>query len=245
MLNVLYRSSDSDKPEVRPEYFSKLKSLENFFRSLEQIDNYTFTLYYDGEPPKEVADIVNSHRNTKIITLDKIGNSASFWQAYQESFDLNPEDWVYFVEDDYLHKLEAISKLMDCTLDVPDADYITLFDHPVRYAADYHYGLDLPHRNNTIFISRNHHWRTQESTCMTFSAQVKTLVADEGIFHKYVKQVPVPEDRELFKRLQGLIGYEKGSPFRLLIGPMPSLATHCDIRGIAPIVDWEKVAKEG
>ncbi len=244
MLHVYYRASDSDKPEVRPEYFSKALSLRNFFRSLTKLDpeTFTFTMFYDGNNYEELKKIVDENKG-EFVQLNKLGNSESFWHVFQYALKQGSEDWVYFVEDDYLHKEEAITKLVNCIEDIPKADYITLFDHPVRYAKDYHFGLDVPHRVNTIFISRDHHWRSQESTCMTFAAKVAILKEDEDIFYQYIKKVNVPEDRELFKRLQGLMGYEDGSPFRLLIGPMPSLITHCHIPWMAPLVNWEEVAK--
>ena len=165
-------------------------------------------------------------------------------KVYQKATRLQSNDLVYFVEDDYIHKPDSIEKLLECSNEIKEADYITLLDHPVRYARDYHFGLDVPHRITTIFLSTSHHWRSQESTCMTFAAKVRTLREDKPIFEKYVKQRDVPEDRELFKRLQGLAGYEEDSPFRLLIGPIPSLCTHCHIPWMAPIVDWEEIIKK-
>ena len=78
---------------------------------------------------------------------------------------------------------------------------------------------------------------------MTFVAQVAVLRDDRAIFDKYVRQAPVPEDRELFRKLQGLMGYEDSSPFRLLIGPIPSLATHCHLPWMASIINWGEVAR--
>ena len=243
MLHIIYRASDLDKPDVRPFYYSKLLCLKSLLVAVEKINGFSFTLYYDGDKGNELIDeLQNMIPQSKIMRLSKAGNARSFWKAYVDALELPQNDWVYFVEDDYLHTIDALEKLVDCMNSIPDADYITLYDHPVRYATDYHFGLDISHRVNKIYISNKCHWRTQESTCMTFAAQVAVLRDDRAIFDKYVHQVPVPEDRELFRELQGLAGYESGSPFRLLIGPMPSLATHCHLPWIAPIINWEDVA---
>lgn len=245
MLHIIYRASDLDKPDVRPSYYSKLLCLKSLLVAVEKINDFSFTLYYDGDKGDELIDeLQNMIPQSKIMRLSKAGNARSFWKAYVDALELPQNDWVYFVEDDYLHTVDALEKLVDCMNSIPDADYITLYDHPVRYATDYSFGLDIPHRVNKIYISNKHHWRTQESTCMTFAAQVSVLQNDRTIFDKYVHQVSVPEDRELFRKLQGLSGYESGSPFRLLIGPVPSLTTHCHLPWIAPIINWEEVARK-
>lgn len=243
MLHIFYRASDSEKPEVRPPYYSKELSLKSLLNSLKRVKDYKLTLYYDSMVVPDVFRDLIKKGGGNIIKMNSLGNSGSFWHVFKDALKLPKRDWVYFVEDDYIHTLDSIKKLQECTERIKDADYITLFDHPVRYVDDYHYGLDLPHRNNEIYISQTHHWRTQESTTMTFASKVETLQEDSLIFDKYVRKLDVPEDRELFKRLQGLVGYEKGSPLRTLVGPIPSLATHCHIPWMAPIIEWEDIAK--
>jgi len=244
MLHIVYRASDFDKPDVRPSYYSKLLCLKSLLSAVEKISNFSFALYYDGNKGNElINELQNKIPQSKIMHLSKAGNAMSFWKAYVDALELSQKDWVYFVEDDYLHVSDALEKLVDCINSISDADYITLYDHPVRYATDYRFDLDIPHRVNKIYISNKHHWRTQESTCMTFAARVAVLRDDRAIFDKYVRQASVPKDRELFRKLQGLTGYEDGSPFRLLIGPIPSLATHCHLPWMAPIINWEEVAQ--
>lgn len=244
-LHIFYRASSSEKTDVRPSYYSKLLCLKSLLRALSNMKNFSFSFYYDGEGGQNlIKELKTDLPNNKIKRLFGMGNSRSFWQAYSDAIKFSDNDWVYFVEDDYLHVDTAIQKLVDCIETVKCVDYITLFDHPVRYASDYHYELDVPHRVNKIYISKTHHWRTQESTCMTFASRVSILKEDKKFFERYVKNTNVPKDRELFRRLQGLTGYEDESPRRLLIGPIPSLATHCHLPWMSPVVDWEDVAKQ-
>ena len=245
MLHIIYRASDSEKPDVRPKYYSKLLCLKSLLSALKKVNGYTLTLYYDGQGGQELTEELSKNAaHCKVVRILLKSNTGSFWYVYQESLKLPDNDWIYFVEDDYIHLDTAIEKLLECIRLITQADYITLYDHPVRYATDYHLGLDIPHRINKIYISESHHCRTQESTCMTFAAKVATLKEDRPIFEKYVKNVAVPEDRELFKRLQGLVGYENNSLFRLLVGPMPSLSTHCRLPWLAPLVDWEGAVRK-
>src|SRR5207253_10350361 len=98
----------------------------------------------------------------------------------------------------------------------------TGYDHPVRYQPDYPKGADYPHHHNTIYITPESHWRTQESTCMTFAAKAKTFKEDMKYFEKYKDNGKgYPADRELFREMQGLgnYKYKKSKLPRILVGP--------------------------
>lgn len=179
----------------------------------------------------------------RIDYVDYTSNSETFRYVYDKAILLPKDEIVYLVEDDYWHLEDSLVKLQ-AAFDVLKVDYVTLYDHPVRYATDYKFGLDLPSvRGRQIWIAGNHHWRVQESTCMTFAVLAGTLQEDRDIFWRY-SETDIPNDRELFRRLQGLPGYEEGSRGRLLIGPMPSLSTHCHLPWLAPCVNWEEKAKQ-
>lgn len=242
MVHIYYRASTDNGGQFRPSFFSKLSSLKNFIFCLKKISEYKFTLIFDGIISREFAELVSNIGAIK--TLPKVGNAESFWRTYQMAIKLHSNEIVYFVEDDYLHTPDAIEKLVECRKELKIADYVTLYDHPVRYAADYRFGLDMPLKREGVYLTKQHHWRTVESTCMTFCANVETLKADKIIFERYVKNKLVPEDRELFRRLQGLNGYETDSYFRTVVGPVPSLATHCHAQWMAPLINWVEIAKE-
>jgi hypothetical protein len=78
---------------------------------------------------------------------------------------------------------------------------------------------------------------------MTFAASVRTLKEDRPVFDKHVKTRRVPNDRELFRHLQALGQHADRQPARTLLGAIPSLATHCELPWIAPVVDWDRLAK--
>lgn len=247
MIHVIYRLSGSEKIEQRPSFYNKsicLKSLLtsiDYYRQRKGFCNIIFII--DGEIDKKITDIIRRLEHKKILSINTKDNAGSFWKAFEIATNFKNSDFIYFCEDDYIHKEDAISKLAEALL-VKSKDYITLYDHPVRYVKEYKYGLDIPHRAPEVFIAQNHHWHTQESTCMTFGAQVRTLKEDKIIFERYVPAQGVPNDRELFRRLQGLLGYEDDSPRRILYGPIPALATHCHKDWLAPIVNWEREAQK-
>lgn len=244
-LEVFYRASSFENPKTpRPKWFSKVLCLKNFINAFAPVAPIaTFHLVYDGVVEKDFLELAEPVGT--VTELPSVGNAPSCWHALQEAAQLPDETLAYFVEDDYLHCPEALIKLIDCHHDVV-ADYITLYDHPVRYMTDYFDGNDWPLVKDAILLSRSHHWRTVESTCMTFAASAGVLKKDMEIFDTYVGQVEKPQDRALFRHLQGLGKYRDCSSMRLrlLIGPVPSLATHCHEPWLAPLVDWSKLAQQ-
>jgi hypothetical protein len=82
---------------------------------------------------------------------------------------------------------------------------------------------------------------------MTFASTSRTLQEDLEYFEKYKDNGKGrPEDRELFREMQGLEDYQYKHPDtpRILVGPMPSLATHAHLPWLAPLVDWESEARK-
>jgi len=139
----------------------------------------------------------------------------------------------------------AVSEMVSAISNIKSADYLTPYDHPVRYDDEYYLGMDLPHWGNKIFLSGSRHYRPHESTCLTFTVGGKTIKEDMDLHLKYSPgDKKNPDDRELFRHLQQLGGYVDDRKRRLLVGPMPSLATHVHLPYLAPIVDWEKLAKK-
>ena len=222
MIHILYRLTELESGAAnRPAWYTKREC----FYSLCVHANMPFTVYLEGG-----CDWLLQKANVKNVHLDK---SESFIYCYRDAILLPEEDWVYFCEDDYLHVPEAMTKLEHCIEDVKP-DLVSLYDHPDRYR-------DLPEHNltngkNDIFVSRDHHWRTVPSTCMTFAASVKCLKENQDLFEEW-KHV----DFELFPRILGLRGGERPKKY-LMVGAMPSLATHCQLDYTAPVVDWKKYA---
>jgi len=154
-------------------------------------------------------------------------------------------DIIFFVEDDYLWLPESVSEIIHILLKEEGVDYVTPYDHPVRYDKKFYFGVDLPHWNNEIYLGKSRHFRSQESTCMTFATRGKTIKEDINLHLVYSpEEMKCPNDRELFRRLQCLGGYNNAvTKRRLLVGPVPSLATHVHLPYLAPIIDWEEYAR--
>ncbi len=241
MLHIFYRAFPDERMEVRPPFFSKKACLRNFIRAFHHTSDASFCMIFDGHPDDDFCRLVDPIGTIEVLPC--VGNSKSLWHAITKAMCVPEDDPVYFAEDDYLHCPDALAQLLECFQDV-SCDYITLYDHPVRYMNDYSLGSDWPLNENGIYISRSRHWRTVESTCMTFGTKARTLKEDISIFEQYVHRTQKPADRELFRHLQGLGSYKRDSPMRKLVGPIPSLATHCHLPWLAPLVNWEQFVDE-
>jgi len=179
----------------------------------------------------------------EIVELGKTNNALSCLKAVQLASSLPDDELVLLSEDDYLWLPVAVTEIVGALGSLP-GDYVTGYDHPVRYQPDYSLGADWEHWYTTIHIHGERHWRSQESTCMTFAATALTLRQDYTYFDRYHDNGKnTPADRELFRHLCGLGAYrDVDTPRRLLLGPMPSLATHAHLPWLAPSVDWDAVA---
>jgi hypothetical protein len=238
MLRIIYRTCSTENSKKRPQFYSKRACLLSLLGALTRTCHTLLTVY-DGPHDPTLRPLLDKHG--PIISLDGGGNTHSFRVALQTAISYSDEDIVYFVEDDYLHLPDAVNKLLECCSCL-DVDYVTLYDHPVRYRKYPGIEPDLPLADHIVYVTPTHHWQTIESTCMTFGAQVRTIKEDLNVFEQHLAGPIAPADRELFRHLQGLGIYATSVKCRSLLGPIPSLATHCEEPWLAPVIDWGRVA---
>jgi hypothetical protein len=174
-----------------------------------------------------------------------------------------PEDFVYLLEDDYIHRPGSKNALLEA-LEI--ADYVTLYDHPDKYKLDGQGGNELNYKSlqkTRIYLTKSSHWRETNSTTMTFAARVKTLREDYQIWKKYCPlEQKIPSDffafltltqndflmllklfprkgHRVFKTLfKNWLVHRKP---RKLLSPVPAWATHSDIPNVALFTDWKSI----
>jgi len=236
-LHIIARSTGGDNPKNRPAYYTKFLCLRSLLDAATRLgDLVRFTFVNDGAIPADRLSEMERHGT--IVPLPGVGNSPSYRRAMEIALHGTPEEFVYFAEDDYLYLEESFTSLVAAFDDIPSADYITLFDHRDRYTRH-----DDAHRGySRIVIAAARHWRTVDSTCMTFGARTAVFRNDAWL-HRLATVPNTPRDRLLWHALQGQRWFWWKYPKRRLFGPMPSLATHMDPHGLAPIVAWEDVAR--
>jgi hypothetical protein len=219
VIHVLYRLTTTENTQDRPVWYSKRDCFRSLVAAMTtgKTTGMTLKVFLHKGPCEWLYDTVVQEIDTKDMAETCV-------LVYHEAIKLPDEDWVYFSEDDYMHKPDSLVKLQHCIEDVKP-DIISLYDHPDRYR-------DRPEHNftngkNDIYISRDHHWRTIPSTCMTYGISVKCLKENQDLFeeHKHVD----------FNLFPAILGYKGERPNKyLMVGAIPSLATHCMTEHLAP-----------
>jgi hypothetical protein len=237
-LTVFYRISDKGNPKNRLQNLDYKSSLENFMKefSASQIE-----VIADNVEP-ETKKWLESY-NFKKLHETNLGNSGSFWYILECALKLNQNDFVYFVEDDYVHKPNAQKVLME---GLQIADYVTLYDHPDKYMD----GINPEVRNGgektKVFLTDSCHWKITNSTTMTFASKVATLAADKKYFKAFTvgiikTNIPFirrisygksPRDFNLFICLRNL-------KKRILISSIPGYSTHGEVDYLSPLTNWK------
>lgn len=234
-----YRLSDGSYKKNKFENATKEHCLKNYVTTFYYPNDKIF-LYLDNvkdKTDKKITKLINEWSTEEfkiVIRRSSAGSSAqSFRLVFENALELLDDEIVYFVEDDYWH-LKGSRKAIHEALD--RADYVSLYDHIDKYIPASHGGNPLVNEAGCstfptyLILTDSRHWRTVDSTTMTFAARVSTLQNDKAIWFKYI-QGTHPFDMQLFHELM-----HRG---RSLVTPVPSLSTHVEPQWAAPLIDWE------
>jgi hypothetical protein len=240
MIHVLYRSSGTANRKNRPDFFDKAEALASFLRAMREAGPEVDALFLNDGPL--TGNLTAWMRGAgEVLELPGIGNSGSYRRALDEALtrDWPDTDLVYLAEDDYLYLPGALRTLAEASKEIPAAAYFSLYDHPDRYRRD----DDADRGRGRIFLGGGRHWRTVESTCLTYGVRPAALRGDAWI-HRWKTRGPIPLDRDIWRAVQGLGRYRFKFPRRLLVSPIPALATHLEREYLSPGIDWAGAAVE-
>ena len=162
------------------------------------------------------------------VSFNQMSNMSNINQSLLES--KKSKDLIYFVEDDYLHKENAIEEMVltyeRISSQLNKEIIICPTDYPYLYAKS-----ELTQN----FLGESHHWRRVNESLCTFLTSRKII---EKYWDKYLsmcKKEHAPFEKPLHEI------YEK----ELCISPIPTLAVHFtninSIFGLSPNTDWEKI----
>lgn len=240
-LHCIYRISDNGYPKKKFEFATKTQCLENFIDYFGDMENDAplYNLHV-------LLDDTNLTPHTDAIVFDMVdesslhkytgGSSAASWRhAWEYAFNLGlgDDDFVYFIEDDYLHRFNSERILLE---GLERADYVSLYDHNDKYIPASKGGNkfvgDDGGETTKVILTESTHWKLTNSTTMTFAARMSTLRDDEEIWKRHT-QGSHPNDFGCFIELR-----HKG---KSLITPIPGYSTHCEPAWASPLIDWEQV----
>ena len=171
-----------------------------------------------------------NEKNEKIIP-NQISNMSNIYKSLTLSKMSN--DLVYFVEDDYIHELNAFTEMLFTYERIASLTGKELIICPT----DYPY-LYVQTENTNIYLGEKYHWRKVNETLCTFltSKQIIEKHWDKFLsmctFEHYPFESPL---HEIYKQ-------------ELCVSPIPSVAIHCtninSIYGLSPNKDWKKIWDE-
>ena len=217
-LKITIIDHNSNK-EVISEFGELLKN--QFFKS--EILKLDLDLY-----AKQIDKI---NEEGKEVTKNQISNMSNIHQSLEIA--KNCEDLIYFVEDDYIHKIDAIEEMIFTYERISSQ----LNKELILCPSDYPYLYDNLEKSN-IFLGNKYHWRSVEETLCTF-------LTSKNIINQYWEEFVSTCKKEHYP-------FEK--PFHaiykkeLCISPMPSLATHFtninSVYGISPFINYKKLWNE-
>lgn len=246
-LHVIYRHSanNSDHGSSRPSWFSHQKCLDNFLRTAGLASSsrvrLKIHLLFDGskqefEGSLASASISESRKQNKFtiypIYFFEGGSALASFYKMRKVIDsplIRKKDYIYLLENDYLHTSDWISNLEDILSSSIEFDYLSLYDHGDKYPHSPGFLKRYKELRSRIFVSKNRHWRTAPSTCFSFITKKSTFLADWPLI-----DIGQP-DHVIFRVLREINR-------RIIITPIPSLSTHCMKGGLAPVVNWKELS---
>jgi hypothetical protein len=212
----------------------------------------------DGCPPEYEALFRETFQDSdlEIISLNKVGNLATFSLQIDLLTAQTEAPYVYFAEDDYFYLPNALEKMITFMRDNPDVDFVTPYDHPDSYYTSSRY------ESHIVRPYADRYWRTASSTCLTFLTSRETLRPTAPMFKTYsagnmdcslwlalTQKLALANPRvhgESLLRVKIWIqtwiwGFNRilfGRRYRLW-APLPSLGTHIESTCLGPLIDWE------
>jgi hypothetical protein len=164
----------------------------------------------------------------KKVTDNQISNMSNINQSL--NLGKNCDDLIYFVEDDYIHKVDAIEEMIFAYERISSQTGKELILCP----ADYPY-LYTKLQNSKILLGNKYHWRSIEESLCTFLTSKKILNKHFKKFTSACETEHYPFEKpfhEIYKK-------------ELCISPMPAIAVHYtninSIYGLSPFINYEKL----
>jgi hypothetical protein len=229
-MKIVYRISDAGYNKVKPDYIDNEKCLANAVNVFKDAD---WSIIADNVS-EETNNMIQKYKSRNHINYVSVGHGAgTFNLALDEALNYDDNEIIYFIENDYLHKLES-QKILEEGFNL-GASFVSLYDHPDKYIDPDRGGNPYCKggaEDTRVYLTDSCHWKITNSTTMTFAAKVSTLKRTEKILRKHTDTTH-PNDFNMFLELR-----EKNE---LLITPIPGYSTHGETDWLSPLTNWKKI----
>jgi hypothetical protein len=231
-MKIIYRISDAGYNKVKPDYIDNEKCLQNFC-------NVFYDHIYDihiiaDNCSESTINMINKYIDPANIEKVSVGHGAgTFNLALDKALKWEDDEIVYFVENDYLHKINSPAILKE-GFDL-GASFVALYDHPDKYMDPRSGGnpyCEGGAEDTRVYLTNSCHWKITNSTTMTLASKVSILKQTEDILRKHTSGTH-PNDFPMFIELR--------ESNHLLITPLPGYATHGETAWLSPLTNWSQI----
>jgi uncharacterized protein (DUF927 family) len=224
-IHILYRHYNVEGAgnKSRPSWFDYKKCFINLLNTIED-KNVDLHVIMDGD---STGNFIENYKDK--YTLHNI-NAGGDYNSYLETYryikmlNIDNNDLIYFLENDYLHIDNWVEEIVTLFQTYPQGlNYVSLYDHNDKYF--------LPMYDNLvskIFTTETRHWRTTPSTCGSYIIPKNIFIEDEDI------NTGGPGDHDKFLHLNS-------TKNRFVLTPIPGLSTHCMEGLLSPTIDWKQI----
>lgn len=229
ILTCIYRACDLELTansfrSLRRPYFDKRKCFKSFWDSFNN-QYCEIILVWDGDKNNDLYRYVSA-LPIKIVHMEERGNTPSLLKCYELAQTINTP-FGYLIEDDYAHLPNSFYVLIDMFY---YSDLVSLYDHPDRYGPMRQQDITLG--KEYIYVGKYCHFRTAESTTMSFGFRKETLNKYYSSLVAAAKRgVGAADDRGWWREMV-VNGYR-------LVTPIPALNSHLVKNCESPFINWE------
>jgi hypothetical protein len=187
-LHVVYRSYGGENTKGRPDFYSKLLALTSFARAVATARRPVEVIFVNDGPIPD--DRLRVMRETgEVVLLPGVGNKRSLLTALSmpAARGWPARDVVWFAEDDYLYRADAIDRLIGAADAVSAADYLALYaligDRPPEGGRAPSW-LNVPVDEHPVapVTLQGHEWRAALATTATFGVRTEVIRTDRHVF---------------------------------------------------------------
>lgn len=224
-IHIFYRTYNAkENYSIRPPWFSYERCFINLLDTIYGYSNIKLHVMCDESSGSEASIIKHSPTIINKIHAGSDFKSFQLTCEYIKTLNLEENDLIYFLENDYLHVYGWQDKVFDLYNSFSGVDYVSLYDHADKYSSMY-IGLQ-----SIIMTTDSHHWRSTPSTCGSFILTKKLFDEDYDTLHD------MQGDHNKFLWLN----HNKS---RTILSPIPGLSTHCMNGLLSPCINWKEISK--
>jgi hypothetical protein len=126
-LRVLYRTWGGEGNKPRPPYYSKLLALTSLLRAAEALDNPPQLVFLNDQVrPGPLLSLMESAGEVVPVKGGSDARTYRLMLAREAERQGRPDQFLFFSEDDYLYRPDALRVLTRGVEALPDADYLAL-----------------------------------------------------------------------------------------------------------------------